>query len=134
MLWGTNATVTQLERRKTFWSHAYNTKLDGMVEDRHSRDRVCLQIAKVQPVSDVPILAEKLMRPDEHDPPFSTSVGQAATSWKEFTTRHDGGGFLLFLDNHVGSFKRKELIEAPYAPDDYNQPGKVIWNPGGVAN
>ncbi len=134
MLWGTDLAGIQLDRRKTFWSYAYNTKLDAMVEDRHERERVSLSIEKVGCTSEVPILVEKLMRPDEIDPPFPTSVGQAATAWSEFTTRHRGGGFLLFLDNHVGYLTRAELVNAPHAPMDYNQPGKVIWNPGGPIN
>jgi len=132
MLWGLNVTATALDRRKTFWSYGYNTELDAGYEDRHEDKRVCL--ADIKRISEVPILVEKLMRPDEYNPPFPTAVGQAAVSWKEFTTRHNGGGFILFLDNHVRFFTRKELLAAPNAPLDFNQPGKVIWNPGGVAN
>ena len=132
MLWGLNAAGNQLDRRKTFWSYGYNTELDAGVEDRHSDKRVCL--SQVRRPAETPILAEKLMRPDEHVPSFSTSVGQAAVSWRYFTTRHNQGGFLLFLDSHVGFFTLRELLDAPNAPEDYNQPGKVIWNPGGVAN
>ncbi len=134
LMWGTDPTGMTPERRKTYWCYAYNTKLDNMVEDRDHRERICLSITKIARTAEVPILVEKLMRPDEHDPPFPTSVAQAATAWREFTTRHEGGGFLLFLDNHVGHFTREELINAPNAPQDYNQPGKVIWNPGGPIN
>ncbi len=132
MLWGLNATATALDRRKTFWSYGYNTELDAGTEDRHEDKRVCL--SGIRRISEVPILVEKLMRPDEFSPPFPTAVGQAAVSWKEFTTRHNGGGFILFLDNHVGFFTRRDLLGAPNAPMDYNQPGKVVWNPGGIAN
>lgn len=132
LLWGLNAAGTALDRRKTYWSYGYNTELDAGIEDRHSDERVWLSSIR-RPV-EVPILVEKLMRPDEYDPPFATSVGQSAVSWDYVTTRHDQGGFLLFLDGHVGYFTRKQLVNAPRAPLDYNQPGKVIWNPGGVAN
>jgi len=132
MLWGLNAEGTGLDRRRTFWSYGYNTELDAGLEDRHSDGRVTLSY--VRRPSETPILAEKLMRPDEHVPPFSTSIGQSAVHWRFFTTRHSNGGFLLFLDNHVAFFTLRELLDAPNAPEDYNQPGKVIWNPGGIAN
>jgi prepilin-type N-terminal cleavage/methylation domain-containing protein/prepilin-type processing-associated H-X9-DG protein len=133
MLWGMNATSTQTERRKTFWCYGYNTQLDGGVEDRHSNARVTLYRAGFTHSSEVPLLIEKLMRPKEFDPPFASGVGQGEVSWREFTTRHNGGGFILFLDGHVGYLKRNEVINAPRAPDDYNQPGVVIWNPIGVS-
>ena len=131
MLWGTNQAGTQLQRRKTFWSYGFNTQLDGGIEDRHVGRRTYIPMASIPQPVETPILVEKLMRPDEFDPPFLTSVGQGEVSWREFTTRHSAGGFLLFLDNHVGYFTREELANPPGAPDDYNQPGKVIWNPAG---
>lgn len=131
LLWGLNR-ERRLDRRKTFWSYAYNTELDAGLEDRHERERVYLNI--VGRPAETAVLVERIMRPDECVPRFLTSVGQAAVHWKYFTTRHDDGGFILFLDNHEAYFKRKELTDAPNAPNDYNQPGKIIWNPGGVAN
>jgi prepilin-type N-terminal cleavage/methylation domain-containing protein/prepilin-type processing-associated H-X9-DG protein len=131
MLWGMNADSTHTERRKTFWCYGYNTQLDSGVEDRHSADRITLYRSGFGHSSEVPLLIEKLMRPKEFDPPFPSSLGQSEVSWREFTTRHNGGGFVLFLDGHVGYFKRSEIINAPHAPDDYNQPGTIIWNPNG---
>jgi prepilin-type processing-associated H-X9-DG protein/prepilin-type N-terminal cleavage/methylation domain-containing protein len=134
MLWGMNADSTHTERRKTFWCYGYNTQLDGHVEDRHSTERVTLYRSSFSHASEIPLLIEKLMRPKEFDPPFPSGVGQAEVSWKEFTTRHNGGGMILFLDGHVSYFKRSEIINAPHAPDDFNQPNTIIWNPNGVAN
>lgn len=134
MMWGLNAAGTKLDRRKTFWSYGYNTELDAGLEDRHSDERVALTLAVGKRAAETPILVEKLVRPDEHDPVFASGVGQAAVSWKEFTTRHSQGGYLLMLDNHVGYFTRRELLDTPKTPFDYNQAGKVIWNPGGIAN
>ncbi len=130
MLWGCDVTGTIPVRRKTFWSYGYNTQLDQGVEDRHINDRVLMPITMFpQPTATV-VLIEKLMRPDEYKPYFNSDVGQAQVSWKEFTTRHEGGGFLLFLDNHVNFFQRSEILGAPNAPSDYNQPGRLVWNPG----
>ncbi|MCB9849894.1 MAG: DUF1559 domain-containing protein [Phycisphaerales bacterium] len=131
LLWGLN-NERRLSRRKTFWSYAYNTELDAGLEDRHVRERVYLNV--VGRPAETAVMVERIMRPDECSPPFLTSVGQAAVHWKYFTTRHDDGGFILFLDNHEAFFTRKELNDAPNAPLDYNQPGKIIWNPGGTAN
>ncbi len=132
MLWGLEITGQRLDRRKTYWSFGYNTELDAGVEDRHLHKQVYL--TSIKRASETAILSEKIMSPNEYEPPFLSSVGQSAVSWKEFTTRHDGGGGILFLDSHVEYFKRSELVNAPHAPSDFNQPGKVIWNPGGPAN
>jgi prepilin-type N-terminal cleavage/methylation domain-containing protein len=137
MLWGwdpAGAPARNPVRRRTYWCYGFNTELDAGVEDRNVSYRVCARLSKMKKASEIVLLAEKLMRPKEFDPPFTSGIGQGEVSWKEFTTRHDGGGFLLFLDNHVGYFKRKEIVDIRTAPYQYNQPGKVIWNPGGVAN
>ncbi|HSI37195.1 MAG TPA: DUF1559 domain-containing protein [Tepidisphaeraceae bacterium] len=131
MLWGCDPFYTTPDRRKTYWCYGYNTQLDAGVEDRNVGHRVTLRATAVKGASEAVLLVEKLMAPGEFDPPFSSGVGQGEVSWKEFTTRHDGGGFLLFLDGHVSYFKRDEVINGPGAPDDRNQPGKIIWNPGG---
>ncbi|HTZ19981.1 MAG TPA: hypothetical protein VMC06_03790, partial [Opitutaceae bacterium] len=136
MMWGLTADGLHPERRKTYWSYGYNTQLDEGVEDRHSSRRVSL--GNFKRICEIPILVEKIMRPDEYDPPygpFMSSVCQSEVSWHEFTTRHNKGGHLLFLDNHVAYFTLQQILNAPRAPDDYNQPGKVIWNPapGGVS-
>lgn len=133
MLWGQND-AGLLERRKTFMCYGYNTQLDGGIEDRNVDHRVNLVVTHILRPSVTALLIEKLMRPKEYDPPFDSGVGQQQISWKEFTTRHDGGGFILFADNHVGYFKRTELLDPPNAPRDYNQYNKVIWNPRGPSN
>lgn len=137
MLWGWDPMTAPARnpiRRKTYWCYGYNTQLDGGVEDRHVPYRVTINLSKMKKASEIVLLVEKLMRPKEFNPPFTSGVGQGEVSWKEFTTRHDGGGYLLFLDNHVAYFKRKEIVDVPTEPFEYNQPGKVIWNPVGVAN
>jgi prepilin-type processing-associated H-X9-DG protein len=134
MLWGLNTEGTKLDRRKTFWSYAFNTQLDGAVEDRHTGCRTYISNTSIRCLSATVVLSEKLMRPDEFDPLFASSVGQGETSWKEFTTRHDKGGMLLFLDNHVAYFTRQALTSGPNIPEDYNLPGQVVWNPKGYSN
>lgn len=133
MLWGQDA-AGSLDRRKTFWSYGFNTQLDAGLEDRHSDGRVSVPISWIHAAQQTVLLAEKLMRPDELSPRFASSVGQSEVSWREMTTRHDGGGFLLMADGHAAWFTHRELNSTPRAPLDYNLPGRVIWNPAGVAN
>lgn len=137
MMWGWDPDAFPAQnpqRRKTYWCYGFNTQLDGGVEDRHSDTRISIQISRIKKPSETVLLVEKLMTPNEFSPPFSSSVAQGQLSWREFTTRHEGGGFILFADNHVGYFKRKEIVNPPNLPFDYNQPGKIIWNPFGNAN
>jgi prepilin-type N-terminal cleavage/methylation domain-containing protein/prepilin-type processing-associated H-X9-DG protein len=132
MMWGLDAAGVA-ERRRTYWCYGYNTRLDGGIEDRNVAHRVWINIARVKQSSIVPILIEKIMRPNELSPRFATSVAQQEVSWKEFTTRHQEGGYILMLDGHVGYFKRRELIARPIGVLDYNKPDKIIWNPFGTA-
>jgi prepilin-type N-terminal cleavage/methylation domain-containing protein len=134
MMWGSNSDGTAVDRRKTFWCYGFNTQLDGGVEDRHSDRRVYISFMRIPQPSQAVMISEKLIRPDEFSPPFASGVAQSAVSYKEFTTRHEQGGYLLFVDNHVSYFKRTELIDLPTAPMNFNIPGKVIWNPVGVSN
>ena len=58
---------------------------------------------------------------------FKSNIGQPKANWKRFTTRHSGGGNLLFADGHVGYFKWRETqiqpAQLPYsATSDANQP------------
>lgn len=130
MLWGLEPDGTP-SRRKTYWCYGYNTQLDAGIEDRHVNYRVCISLARMKNISHTVLMIEKLMAPKEFTPPFTSSIGQQEVSYREFSARHDMGGYLLFLDSHVGYFKRREVLSAPRAPYNYNQPGKVIWNPAG---
>lgn len=130
MLYGKNDDGS-LSRRKTFWSYAFNTQLDGGVEDRHEDERPLIRIENIPQPAVTVFLVEKVMRPDEITPRFNSSIGQAEVSSKEFTARHQGGGMLLFLDNHVDFFTRQEIRDFDGYVNDYNQPGKVVWDPAG---
>jgi prepilin-type processing-associated H-X9-DG protein len=64
---------------------------------------------------------------------YTKSLGQLKAEEKRFTARHKKGGHLLFVDGHVSWFSNHEL-QVPYqvAPVyDYNDPGKVVWDPFG---
>jgi prepilin-type N-terminal cleavage/methylation domain-containing protein/prepilin-type processing-associated H-X9-DG protein len=118
--------------RQTYWCYVYNSKLN----DTQGHDSVKIQ--QIPHSTEVPLLVEKLMAPLQNDPTFSISeepVGRGKTAISRFANRHRGGGFLLFVDGHVGWFSRNDLwYNAPnYANGDSNYPGKVIWNPWGPA-
>lgn len=128
MLWGLDRSGIAVQR-PTFWCYAYNTQLDGGVEDRHSDRRVQVNLPQIRHPATTVFLFEKLMRPQEFSPIYNSGVGQQEGSYQEFTTRHRQGGFILFLDFHVGWLSRQEVINAPNAPNSFDQLNKVIWNP-----
>jgi prepilin-type processing-associated H-X9-DG protein len=110
MLWGwdpAGAPAQNPVQRKTFWCYGFNTQLDGGVEDRNVGYRVIVKTTSIRSPSNTALIIEKIMSQLECSPSFATSVGQSEVSWKEFTTRHDGGGFILFVDGHVGYAARR---------------------------
>jgi prepilin-type N-terminal cleavage/methylation domain-containing protein len=121
-------------QQKTYWCYGFNTQLDGGLENRNNPPtyHVYVNMKQIRSPQCTVLLAEKLMRADEFKPAYASNVCQSIVSWREFTTRHDGGGFLLFLDNHVEYFKRAQVFNTP-SPIDMNQPGSIVWNPAGVA-
>jgi len=134
MMYGTDQ-QGNVVRNKTYWCYGFNTQLDNGVENRNSPPtyHVTVKMQQIPTPSTTILLAEKLMRADELRPAYNSNVCQSIVSWREFTTRHNGGGFLLFLDNHVSFFTRQQVLTTPSA-SDMNQPGSIVWNPGGVAN
>lgn len=72
---------------------------------------------------------------------YLKNLTQLKANWKRFTTRHSGGGNLLFADGHVAWFSWQD-VQPPYngvagwGSQNANQPTKgLIWNPlGGVGS
>lgn len=115
-----------VDQRKVYWCYVFNSKLNNT--------SYSLKMSQIRQSSEVPLLVEKMMVPGEIQPAYNDDLCRGKTTWTRFTARHRGGGFLLFVDGHVDFFTRNELVNAPGIPLDYNQPGKVIWNPFGTAN
>jgi prepilin-type N-terminal cleavage/methylation domain-containing protein/prepilin-type processing-associated H-X9-DG protein len=125
--------VAATEVRKVYWCYVYNSKLN----DTTLHNSVSVQ--QIRQSTEVPVLVEKLMIPLMNDPSFtavSEPLGRGKTAWTRFANRHRAGGTLLFMDGHVAWFSRNDLYYNPpnYANNDWNYPGKVIWNPWGMAN
>jgi prepilin-type N-terminal cleavage/methylation domain-containing protein/prepilin-type processing-associated H-X9-DG protein len=71
---------------------------------------------------------------------YGQEFSEAKSCWTRFTTRHRGGGDLLFADGHVAWFAWQDTqIQAsqlPYnvATSDANQPGVMVWSTIGPVN
>lgn len=122
MMWGLPTATQPADQRKTYMCYVFNSKLITATTER-------FKYSQLRPSSEVVLMLEKMMTPGEVKPAFSKSIGRAKASWERFTTRHRSGGYLLFADGHVGFLTYDEVNKAPRAPSDYNQPGKIIWNP-----
>ena len=118
-----------------------------------------IHLSRLTPASSVVLLMEKLNNPGEYldaavqryvrDNPapwvgladatgFTSNIGQPKANWRRFTTRHNGGGNLLFADGHASYFKWRETqfapSQLPFRPkpgpnaSDINQPSKIVWS------
>jgi type II secretory pathway pseudopilin PulG len=126
--------VAPTDTRPVYWCYVYNSKLN------ESSPSQWVKVTQIVDSTHVPLLVEKLVSPLYNDPTFSAvtePLGRCKTAWTRFANRHRQGGFLLFVDGHVGWFARADLNNPPGAGSgtaDYNYYGKVIWNPFGPAN
>jgi prepilin-type N-terminal cleavage/methylation domain-containing protein/prepilin-type processing-associated H-X9-DG protein len=134
---------------KTNINYVYNSKLFGAAVGGVDYER--WKLAQLRPASSCVIMVEKLNRPGEYKFPdqvnskhmdpggggYNFNIAQMKACWTRFTTRHRGGGYLLFADGHVAWYSWKELNPTdisfdPRSPgyQSANQPTKgVIWNP-----
>jgi prepilin-type N-terminal cleavage/methylation domain-containing protein/prepilin-type processing-associated H-X9-DG protein len=142
-------------------SYATNASITNTFANTQSFTKV--RISRLRPGSSVIMMVEKLANPSEYKDPevqkfikenpgvydgsgglnladgggFKSNIGQPKANWKRFTTRHSGGGNLLFADGHVAYFKWRETqlppSQLPYNPasSDLNQPGIMIWSVAG---
>jgi prepilin-type processing-associated H-X9-DG protein/prepilin-type N-terminal cleavage/methylation domain-containing protein len=65
---------------------------------------------------------------------FISNIAQPKSNWKRFTTRHNGGGNILYADGHVSYSKWRDTqiqpSQLPYIANqsDANQPDRLIWS------
>ncbi len=119
---------------------------------------VSARMSQLRPASSVVILCEKLSTPGEYLDPavqrwaianptlatainssqgYTKKISQLKSNWKTFTTRHAGGGNLLFADGHVAYYRWSDVqvhpTSIPGITVDANRPD-VIWCPWGPCN
>jgi prepilin-type processing-associated H-X9-DG protein len=130
MLYGLDDTSTPV-LRPTFFCYVPNSKLNTLKLPK---------IAQLREASLIPILVEKRMVPGEVPKRgdlndgvsyYGTTLARAKADWQRFTARHRNGGFILFADGHVAWFLNRDLSHplGAYYKNDFNLPGKVIWDP-----
>ena len=137
-LWGLDPSGTPVQQ-KTYWTGAFNTRLDDGVEDRNVNYRVIYRMSKNRRPSITVVLLEKVMQGSEYERPNANvpfnqpSVGQQQSGAGNMTARHHGGGHFLFLDGHVAWWSRADVKKAPYASiDNYDQTDKILFSGGGM--
>ena len=117
------------------------------------------KLAQLRPSSDCVVMLEKSMNAGEyrdkdvmsmcaspnnngtgknHDQTnglYQKNLGVLKVKWSKFTTRHRGGGFLLYADGHVGWHKWGEIQDTNLVTaTNANRYGVAIWNPLGATN
>jgi prepilin-type N-terminal cleavage/methylation domain-containing protein/prepilin-type processing-associated H-X9-DG protein len=168
-LWGidsTNAvrTLSGMASSKVFpcaMVYVWNSKLQS---SNSKPDLKNLKIDNCAPASSIVLMTEKLANYEEYrdkdvqtwnndNPTFYKSpgkinangyawnIGQTKADWTRFTTRHHGGGYLLFADGHVqwygwtGVQYQGAQLTAGYTPSsDANQYGMIEWSVQGPVN
>ena len=143
--------VNTVSKFKNFMCYVFNSKLFGTANN--GVDYQTWKISQLHPSSSVVLMTEKLMSNREYALPaqaasthisaaqgYTNNIAQLKACWSRFTTRHRGGGFLLFADGHVAWYGWQSLQPTLNAVNsnqaDANHPGYgVIWNPkSGVGN
>jgi prepilin-type N-terminal cleavage/methylation domain-containing protein/prepilin-type processing-associated H-X9-DG protein len=117
-----------------------------------------VKLSQLQPSSCVVVMVEKLDNAGEYLDPgvqryaaanpaayaglvstagFISNVAQPKSNWKRFTTRHHGGGNLLFADCHVSLYPWQDTqIQPSQMPwtanvSNANQPSRIVWSIAG---
>jgi prepilin-type processing-associated H-X9-DG protein/prepilin-type N-terminal cleavage/methylation domain-containing protein len=133
-------------------SYVINSSMTNIIGNTQTFTTV--KLSQMRQASCVVLLVERLVTPGEYLDPavqkyananstmysgligptgFVSNIGQPKSNWKRFTTRHNGGGNLLFADGHVQYFKWRDTqiqpSELPYSgTSDANQPSRIIWS------
>ena len=142
---GKGLNVGSVTTFKCYMSYVFNSKLFGVANDGINYES--WKLSQLRPTASVVLMTEKLAQAGEYKAPaqnssknlvagqgYDNNMGQPKACWTRFTTRHRGGGFLLFCDGHVAWYRWQQvqpMVNAINANlQDANQPGLgVIWNP-----
>lgn len=152
-------------------SYVYNSKfVDSfrpILDGSQRRDLNPLKIGKLKPAAYVAVIVEKISNAGEYRDkvvqqynakypsvynasgvgaisPIGVykNIAQPKSNWKRFTTRHRGGGNILFADGHVAWLSWPETqvqpdqLTAGFQPlkSDANQYNRLIWSIAGPIN
>lgn len=142
-------------------SYVANASISNIIANKNTFFTV--KLSQLRPASLVVLMTEKLTNPSEYknavvqsfvnanpaayinddfNTPMVTAAGfisniaQPKANWKRFTTRHNGGGNILFADGHVDWFAWRDTQLQPSqlpvtAKSDANQYGRMIWSVSG---
>jgi prepilin-type N-terminal cleavage/methylation domain-containing protein/prepilin-type processing-associated H-X9-DG protein len=125
-------TTTTNERRPTFVCYVWNSKLNA---NTSGPDLPSLKLTQFKQSSATVLMVEKRMVPLESKVNSTRSLARLKSDRKRFAARHRDGGLLLFADGHVGWFSTGEVNTiGDVQNNNYNQPGKLMWAPRGVAD
>ena len=125
----------QPEQRPVYVCYGINSKLtDTTLTDPNAVPSA--KLGQLRPASFVALMVEKRMAASElatTDPNYVVSLAHIKVTWKRFAARHNKGGNILFADGHVQWVSNQDA-NTTGSPNDWNQPGKLIWNPFGIAH
>jgi prepilin-type processing-associated H-X9-DG protein len=141
-------------------SYVVNGSLTNVIHNTQTFTSMVL--SRLRPAASVVLMMEKLTNPSEYQNAvvqqfaaanpgayatapissqgFMSNIGQPKGNWKRFTTRHHGGGNLLFADGHVDWFSwRDTQLQPGQLPfnantSDANQYSRIIWSIVGPIN
>ena len=145
------------------FSYVWNSKLTSLIT---GTDTQIIKMSQCRPASEVVLMVEKMANYGEYGIPavqqyaaectnqgkyagritplgLDNNVAQSKSTYTRFTTRHRGGGHLLFADGHVAWFAWQDtqiplshMINGFFNANtsDANQFGKIIWCPLGPTN
>jgi prepilin-type processing-associated H-X9-DG protein/prepilin-type N-terminal cleavage/methylation domain-containing protein len=123
--------------RNMFLCYVINSKLN------HTQP--ISKMAQLRPSSLVAIMIEKRTNNGELNEPgngldaatrnllLGKNLARMKGNWLRFAGRHRGGGNILYADGHVGWMSLKDA-NTQSRVNNWNQPGRIIWDPFGPAN
>ena len=131
--------------RRVYTCYAMNSFLNSDAKHRPVKQ------SQLRPSADIVLVLERRMNLGEVPAAVSTAYGSPKSNdlpsrrlnrikakWDYAAGRHRKGGFYLMADGHVQWFAMSEVALPPgYTASsttaDFNQPGRIIWNPFGTA-
>jgi prepilin-type N-terminal cleavage/methylation domain-containing protein len=134
--------------RSVFVCYGINSQLNSTTQNGASKFK-SVKISGMRPAGNVAMFVEKRSTVGEVPPALQTAYGspngndldsrrlaRIKASWAWFTNRHRNGGFICFCDGHVDWFAQRDLViptgyTAGNGAFNFNQAGKVIWDPYG---